>query len=73
MTKKLHATTSRFKRHYRREVYTAMRELRKNENDHPQLVVNQLVRVTLRQRSGHYMNKGIRKCFEQIPQELRQK
>jgi len=62
-------TTSTFKRHYRREVYKVMRELRLNECKHRQSSVNELVRVTLRQRSGHYMKKGIRQCYNQIPAE----
>ena len=44
-----------------------MRELRLNERKHRQSSVNELVRVTLRQRSGHYMKKGIRQCYDLIP------
>jgi hypothetical protein len=60
-------TTATFKRRYRREVYKVMRELRLNERKHRQSTVNELVRVTLRQRSGHYMKKGVRQCYDLIP------
>jgi hypothetical protein len=66
---KQHKTTSRFKRRYRREVYRVMREFRQNEMGHSQKMVNDLVRVTLRQRSGHFMKKGIRQCYDMIPAE----
>lgn len=62
-------TTSHFKRKYRREVYNVMREVRQNEPKHSRKLVNELVRVTLRQRSGHFMKKGIRQCYNQIPTE----
>lgn len=73
MTKKLNATTSRFKRHYRRQIYKALCEIRKNERKEPKAIVEQLIKNTLRQRSGHYMKKGTRQCYDLIPQELRQK
>lgn len=66
---KQHKTTSHFKRKYRREVYKVMQDIRKNEPKHSPELVNELVRVTLRQRSGHYMKKGIRQCYEHIPVE----
>lgn len=62
-------TTSHFKRTYRREVYKAIREIRKNERKHSIGMVNRLVANTVRQRSGHYMKKGIRQCYDQIPSE----
>ena len=62
-------TTSRFKRQYRRDVYKVIQQVRENEPKHPQRMVNELVRCTLRQRSGHYMKKGIRHCYDQIPAE----
>ena len=64
---KQHKTTAHFKRKYRREVYKIIRELRLNERKHRQSAVNELVRVTLRQRSGHYMKKGVRQCYDMIP------
>jgi len=67
---KQHKTTSTFKRKYRREVYTVLRDLRRNEVFNP-VATDKLVKVTLRQRSGHYMKKGVRQCYAQIPQEHR--
>lgn len=64
---KQHKTTSCFKRRYRREVYKVLRDFRKNEEKRSQQLVNQLVKVTLRQRSGHFMKKGIRQCYDMIP------
>jgi hypothetical protein len=62
-------TTAHFKRTYRREVYKTMQEIRANERQHTPKIVKQLLRNTLRQRSGHYMKKGIRQCYDQIPAE----
>jgi hypothetical protein len=64
---KQYKTTAHFKRKYRREVYKVVREFRINKKGHSQKLVNDLVRVTLRQRSGHFMKKGVRKCYDQIP------
>lgn len=62
-------TTSHFKRTYRREVYKAIQQIRANEPKHSQKLVKELLRNTLRQRSGHYMKKGIRQCYDLIPAE----
>lgn len=72
MSNKLNATTSRFKRQFRRECYKLLIEIRKNERQEPKAIVEQLIKNTLRQRSGHYMKKSIRQCYSQIPNELRQ-
>ena len=66
---KQYKTTAHFKRKYRREVYKIVRSFRLNEEKRPQKLVNELVRVTLRQRSGHFMKKGVRQCYDQIPAE----
>lgn len=68
---KLHHTTSRFKRQFRREVSGAIKQLRENERNHSPELVRKLVKNALRQRSGHYMKKSIRGIYEQIPQEFR--
>lgn len=64
---KKYQTTSAFKRKFRNQVYEVLRELRDNEFGKPQRLVNMLVKHTLRQRSGHYMKKAIRKCYDEIP------
>lgn len=66
---KQYKTTAHFKRKYRREVYKIVRSFRLNERKHRQSTVNELVRVTIRQRSGHFMKKGVRQCYDQIPAE----
>lgn len=68
---KQYKTTSSFKRRYRREVYKIVREFRQNEARHSLKMVNELVRVTIRQRSGHFMKKGVRQCYDMIPAEYR--
>lgn len=72
---KLYKTTSRFKRQFKRNVYYTLLLLR----DPVQAITYtselraQLIKNTLRQRSGHYMKKSIRACYAQIPGELKQR
>lgn len=69
MSRKLYKTTSRFKRQFRRDVSAVLKAVRANEPNHQPRIVADLVHNTLRQRSGHYMKKSIRRCYDQIPAE----
>lgn len=70
---KLYKTTSRFKRQFKRDVYDVLLCLRSSEmQKHNPVAVIQLIKNTLRQRSGHYMKKSIRSCYAQIPSEMKQ-
>lgn len=53
--------SNKLRRQYKREVYKLVTEMRQDQKKKPTKVRATLIRVTLRQRSGHYQNKGLRR------------
>lgn len=57
--------SNKVRRQYRREVYKLVAEMRRDQKVKPSKVLATLIRVTLRQRSGHYQKKGLRALPEE--------